>query len=325
MNVIVVSNFHQFPPIACKKNAPLFWPCDEEKDTEDEILGQQLFEKFDIVVVLKEQKQVQDPTWHNLLQHVHYGNCRAQHLRMLRQLIITDADCPPTNFSQPLWNNALLVTPRHSVHIQWNMASAIKECTMNRKQLYRCHAQDSISGRQLSLRKRFLITNSTTKQSNNNRKEKAGLPNVVDLCIGMKIMVTFNVQTDLDVSNGTQGRVVDIILDECKPELPSKAIISLKYPLLYVLVQLTRTKVSALEGLPQGIIPITAIEQTYSFQDANGTRQTIHRFQLPMTSGWAFTDIQSQGQMIDPVVVDIGRPPSGQLTPFNAYVALSRG
>jgi hypothetical protein len=28
---------------------------------------------------------------------------------------------------------------------------------------------------------------------------------------------------------------------------------------------------------------------------------------------------------LDPVYVDIGRPPTGELTPFNAYVALSRG
>jgi hypothetical protein len=141
----------------------------------------------------------------------------------------------------------------------------------------------------------------------------------------MKVMVTFNVQTDLDVSNGARGEIVDIMLDEHEPDLPSESIISLTYPPLYVLVRLTRTKASALEGLPQGIIPITAIERTYSFQDVNGTKQTVHRFQLPMTTGWAFTDIRSQGQTIYPVVVDIGRPPSGHLTAFNAYVTLSQG
>jgi ATP-dependent exoDNAse (exonuclease V) alpha subunit len=44
-----------------------------------------------------------------------------------------------------------------------------------------------------------------------------------------------------------------------------------------------------------------------------------------MTPVYAFTDYRSQGQTINPVLIDIGPPPSGGLTPFNAYVALSRG
>ena len=40
---------------------------------------------------------------------------------------------------------------------------------------------------------------------------------------------------------------------------------------------------------------------------------------------YAFTDYRSQGQTLQPVIVDIGPPPYGHLTPFNVYVALSRG
>lgn len=50
-----------------------------------------------------------------------------------------------------------------------------------------------------------------------------------------------------------------------------------------------------------------------------------HRTQLPLTLAYVFTDYRSQGQLIRPVIVNIGPPPSGQLTPFNIYVALSRG
>lgn len=35
-------------------------------------------------------------------------------------------------------------------------------------------------------------------------------------------------------------------------------------------------------------------------------------------------DHKAQGQTVAPVIVDLGKPPSGRLTPFNAYVALSR-
>ncbi|EUC62460.1 ATP-dependent DNA helicase pif1, putative, partial [Rhizoctonia solani AG-3 Rhs1AP] len=50
----------------------------------------------------------------------------------------------------------------------------------------------------------------------------------------------------------------------------------------------------------------------------------VTRRQLPITAAYAFTDYRARGQTIKKVIVDIARPPSGALTPFNAYVALSR-
>ncbi|KAG1792112.1 hypothetical protein EV424DRAFT_1336713 [Suillus variegatus] len=48
--------------------------------------------------------------------------------------------------------------------------------------------------------------------------------------------------------------------------------------------------------------------------------------QLPLTVlAYAFTDYRSQGQTISNAIVDLARPPSGELAPFNVYVALSRG
>jgi hypothetical protein len=46
--------------------------------------------------------------------------------------------------------------------------------------------------------------------------------------------------------------------------------------------------------------------------------------ELPMTSAYVFMDYRSQGQTIARVIVDIRCPPTGSLTPFNAYVALLR-
>jgi len=56
----------------------------------------------------------------------------------------------------------------------------------------------------------------------------------------------------------------------------------------------------------------------------NGSKTTVTRQQLPITPAYAFTDYRSQGQTIEYCIVDIGTPPTGRLTPFNAYVALSR-
>ncbi|OJA21544.1 hypothetical protein AZE42_03254 [Rhizopogon vesiculosus] len=53
--VILSGDFHQCPPVAGGRNAPLFWPCDSSKDSAEELLGRKLYEEFSIVVRLKEQ------------------------------------------------------------------------------------------------------------------------------------------------------------------------------------------------------------------------------------------------------------------------------
>ncbi|KAF8124060.1 hypothetical protein EV363DRAFT_1122931, partial [Boletus edulis] len=51
---------------------------------------------------------------------------------------------------------------------------------------------------------------------------------------------------------------------------------------------------------------------------------TVRRRQLPLTAAYAFTDFKAQGQTLDNVLVDIGKTYNFSLTPFNAYVLLSR-
>ena len=53
-------------------------------------------------------------------------------------------------------------------------------------------------------------------------------------------------------------------------------------------------------------------------------QRTVRRRQYPMTGAYAFTDYRSQGQTILVVLVDIATPPTGTLSLFNLYVALSR-
>jgi len=76
-----------------------------------------------------------------------------------------------------------------------------------------------------------------------------------------------------------------------------------------------------------GVLPITLLTKTFSVVNGNGKKVTVTRQQLPITPAYAFTDYHSQAHTIDHCIVDLAKPPSGQLTPFNAYVTLlwSRG
>lgn len=52
-------------------------------------------------------------------------------------------------------------------------------------------------------------------------------------------------------------------------------------------------------------------------------KRTIRRCQFPITAAYSLTDYRSQGQMTPLVLVDTAPPPSGTLSLFNLYVALS--
>ena len=319
VNVILVGDFHRFPPIGGK---PLYWPIDPAKDNAEESLGRMLYEQFKTVVRLKEQVRVIDPEWLDVLHHVRNGSCRAKHIEILRSLIISKSTCPETNFEDAPWNEAVLITPRHAVRHRWNTLKAQTCCRQRKRQLFVCPAYDTINGQSLSMSERFTVASKRpvgTKQD-----ERAGLPNSVELSIGMKIMVTFNVETDLDIANGARGEIVEIILDEREPTFStSQSTVQLSYPPAYVLVKLLTTKMTQLQGLDEDIIPLVPLSRTFTIVQGSRTK-TVNRVQLPLTGAYAFTDYRSQGQTISHAIIDISTPPTGHLTPFNIYVALSR-
>lgn len=157
-----------------------------------------------------------------------------------------------------------------------------------------------------------------------NHHERAGLADKVEIAIGMEVMVTFNIATDLDVANGARGHIVDIVLDtrEEVSAIPSQTV-QLQHPPIYILVQMICSKALPLEGLPNGVIPIMPQLKTFNVTTASGQKISVTR-QLPITPAYALTDYRSQAQTIDHCIVDLATPPTGTLTPFNAYVALSR-
>ena len=88
--------------------------------------------------------------------------------------MITDPHCPPPDFSSSPWTHAVLVMPRHSV------SQHGRDEGLNRT---------SIQGRTLTLAENFAVA---TKLGGRhaNRNERAALPNIVGLSIGVKAAVT---------------------------------------------------------------------------------------------------------------------------------------
>ena len=102
----------------------------------------------------------------------------------------------------------------------------------------------------------------------------------------------------------------------------STGVQDIKYLPSYILVHLHWTKIKPVHGLPPQVVPITSLTKMFNIQ-IGGKSMTVSQTQLPITPAYTFTDYWAQGQTISPVIVDIGKPPSGGLTLFNIYVALS--
>jgi hypothetical protein len=145
----------------------------------------------------------------------------------------------------------------------------------------------------------------------------------------MCAMLAWNLIMSADLANGTQGTVEKIFLDpreNTTSHTSDQNIVHLQYPPALILFHRNRsTSVRNLKGLSEGLIPLEPSKKGMEIRYANGSKGTVHRRQLPITAAYAFTDYKGQGQTLEPVIIDIGNPPSGQLNAFNAYVAISRG
>ncbi|KAG8940311.1 hypothetical protein FRC03_005610 [Tulasnella sp. 419] len=188
--------------------------------------------------------------------------------------------------------------------------------------IFNSYAEDTVSGRSLTLAERWRLVNN---RGSHGRKEKRGqLPDLTRVAVGMKVMVTVNVETDLDIANGLRGVITGLVLDEADKDYNQNAEeVNLTWPPLYILVKLQQTSTIKLPGLEENEIPIAPMCKNYMGL-VGGHCKSIKRRQLPLTAAYSFTDYQSQGQTIPYVIVNIATPPSKGITAFNVYVALSR-
>ena len=176
--------------------------------------------------------------------------------------------------------------------------------------LINCPAFDTIQGCQLTLEEKFAVVAKARTGQGRNQREHGGLADEVDITIGMEVMVTFNVSTNLDVANGTRGQVVDIVVDAREEISASNTQTKvLQYPPVYILIRMLHTKADALNGLESGILPITPLTKTFSVVTASSKKITVTCQQLPITPAYAFTDYRSQAQTIEHCIVDLATPP----------------
>lgn len=103
---------------------------------------------------------------------------------------------------------------------------------------------------------------------------------------------------------------------------PNEKNVRLHFPPACVLFRLLHGQKKNIQGLPLGVLPIFPTHKKFSLTSSE--KCTISREQYALTLAYTFTDYKAQGQTIESVIVNLGRSPSGKLSAFNVYIALSR-
>ena len=139
-----------------------------------------------------------------------------------------------------------------------------------------CKAEESIKGEHLTLAEKYTAYLHQVNLDSTQRKQD--LAPILQIAIGMKVMVTQNVVTNLDITNVARGTIVDIWLhpDEPRAICDLQPTIELKYLPPCVLVKLDHTCTSQLTGLEERVIPVEPATQSYhiSCQGSEGNAIT---------------------------------------------------
>ena len=222
------------------------------------------------------------------------------------------------------WTSAKMVTLRHITKDLWNNRALLQFSTRSQKQIYVWESEKTAHGTNADGRSVYELE----RHKQGRRGKKSTQPRFIRACEGAEVMVTVNIDTDIDLANGTRGIIEKIVLAEDEPPVGTDQVVKLTKMPLYILVRLEKTRSVQLEGLEPNIIPILPYEMKHKISYKRGgsdINETITERQYPFVLGYAFTDYRAQGQTLGRVIVDLATPATGKApTQFNFYVSLSR-
>ena len=123
-----------------------------------------------------------------------------------------------------------------------------------------------------------------------------GLPRQLKLFIGMPVMVTNNIATELGITNGTVGKIRSIHLkngEELDNEVTGYK--QLKNPPEYIIVELEDIHMEPLHGLPPNHVPISVRTESFSVplptthKSAKQKSLNINRIHFPLVPRYSST------------------------------------
>ena len=297
MNVILLGDFHQFPPVANPRAALYSSPASSKSESSARLMGRNIFSQFETVVTLTEQMRITDGEWMSILGRARTGDCSSSDLQKIRKLVLSDTKCDIPDFGTPPWSNAVLVTPRNVMREKWNAAALRKHCQKNHEVLFVCQAEDKVGKN----RHEPTLEEMTIIAGVDPEEELRKLHTRTEIAIGMKAMVTVNIATEADLANGTRGIITDIILDPREILERSEVedgVVTLVHPPAMIVFKPLVSSFPKFGGLAEGEIPLFPAEHTFKINTSAIQKVLVNRRQYNLTGGYAFTLYKAQGQTL---------------------------
>ena len=316
VDMLKTGDFWQFPPI---KDTSLSQGWSEKvnmtnsaKETK-KMSGINLWRQTNRICILDQQMRCEDQRYLDFLHRLREGKCTEEDLHMLNERVIGQnvditsiLDTPiivPSNELSTAINN--LFTTRHSLV----------------RPVYVCQAKDYIG----KIKDGKPISKSTAKFIKKMPATSTqGLPTELQFFIGMPVMVTRNLYTELGITNGTTGIIRSVHFN--KPiDNDNNGLIYLVHQPTYIVVELKDISMKPLEGLPPNHVPIYPQTTGIQIKVPNKKRETFNRRQFPLVPRFSITAHKSQGQTLRKAIVDLEPPPGRRNAGIEyAYVPLSR-
>ena len=280
----------------------------------DKLKGIYLWRQVQTVVQLtKNQRQVADPQYGNLLNRVRIGQGRARPVEGTCEPSDVDLLSRRTLHQVSREDPASLLAFKEAPVIvgRKNIRDAINARIIQHKsrelgeKVINLYARDHIGGKPVSpTLQKALWTLSASKTQD----ALSTLP----VFRGMKVMIRENIAFSRRLVNGAEGTVRSVV---------HETVDGVSYPtVVYVHVPGTG---QICEGLDEDVVPVFPERTHFRCKLRVGTNEmvkSISRLQLPLLPAYSYTDYKSQGKTLTHAIVDLQSAKSLQ----GAYVMLSR-
>ncbi|KZW01600.1 hypothetical protein EXIGLDRAFT_602926 [Exidia glandulosa HHB12029] len=269
----------------------------------------------------QQESTSEDDMFRMALVNMRHRRCTEEDLQFLKSLVVARNE-KDSVLADPEYRHVSIITGLNAQRDPINAKGCEKFAEDTGQELHEFHAVDHIGqgdddpgARKRKGRKRWIagmkeetrnLLWSLTHYSSEN------VPGVLRLCKGMPVIIKKNQATELGVTNGGEGIVVDWI---------SRPVLNGKQALDVLFVELTNNKASVqVEGLPPNVVPVCAETDNVECELPSGALLTIRRTQVRVLPNFAMTDFASQGKTRERNVVDLSRLRGHQA----CYTALSR-
>ena len=277
-------------------------------------IGMHLWRQVNHIVLLDEQMRVQDSEYLAMLNRLREGKCTDKDVAMVNSRVVGQ-DVNITSIA-----DAPIITPGNQLVMAIN--DLFVTCQSQHTNVYVSKAKDRLG------KDRKVPANIACKYKNWACTSTGNLPRELQLYIGMPVIVTTNLRTELGITNGTTGVIKYIHFKDGEDISEDVGVHQLRNQPAYIVVELKDVDVKPLQGLPKNYIPIEPIKKSFSVgvPGSKNEKVSINRTHFPLVPRFSCTAHKSQGQTLPKAIVDLV-PVHGKTNSVGiefAYVPLSR-